>query len=228
MSKGKRAFRIIVLLIVAALVAWGTVYATRWIWTLRDADKLAAFQERIDSLGVWGFVVLLAIQYVQIVIAFIPGGPIQMVAGALFGPLLGVILCLLGTVLATATVFSLVRRFGASVISLFVDDKDITQYKFLKDAKRLEWLTVILFFIPGAPKDALTYLFALTIMPMSRFMLLATAARLPAMVTAIFAGDRIMSGQWFQAGILFVSITIIGAVGLLLHRKILKHFAKRH
>jgi uncharacterized membrane protein YdjX (TVP38/TMEM64 family) len=228
MSGGKRAFRLAVLLMVAALLALGTVHATRWVWTLRDADKLAAFQATIDSLGVWGFLLLLAIQVVQIVVAFIPGGPLQIVAGALYGPLLGMLICLVGTAMATATIFFLVRRFGAPVISLFVDVRDVTQYTFLKDAKRLEWLTVILFFIPGAPKDALTYLFALTAIPLSRFLVLSTLARLPAMVTSILAGDRIMSGQWMQSAILFFIVTVIGVAGVALRRKILRHYTKRH
>lgn len=216
------------LVIGAVIMIVVTVLAARWVMTLRDPDKLAAFQELVRSLGWGGWLLLLAIQYVQIVVAFIPGGPIQIVAGALFGPLGGLATCLLGTVLATATVFSLVSKFGHSIISLFVDKKDIANYKFLNDEKRAEFLVLLLFFIPGTPKDALTYLFALTPIALGRFMLLSTVARIPAMLTSVLAGNSIVNGQWLRALIYFSVTTLISLGGLLLHRKIMQRYHKHH
>ena len=195
-----------------------------WMMSLRSPDRLAAFQELVASLGMGGGLLLLLIQYVQIVVAFIPGGPIQIVAGALYGPWIGLFICLLGTLLATLSVFALVQRFGHRIIALFVDEKDILNYSFLQDARKLELLIAALFFIPGTPKDALTYLFALTSIPMSRFMLISTCARIPAMLTSVLAGDSIVQGRWLQAAILFLIITGISICGLLLHRKITAYF----
>ncbi|MDR2932403.1 MAG: VTT domain-containing protein [Oscillospiraceae bacterium] len=221
-----KIFKIVVFVIFALIFAAATVVATLWVFSLREPDKLAAFQDMLSSLGIWGFFVLVVIQYVQIVIAFIPGGPIQIAAGALYGPLGGLVICLGGTFLASLTVFFLVKRFGSKVISFFVDEGDITKYKFLSDSKRLELLVVILFFIPGTPKDALTYLFALTPIRTGRFMFLSIMARLPAMITSIFAGDSITNGEWTQALVLFIIITVIGALGVLVHRKVIRHFSK--
>jgi uncharacterized membrane protein YdjX (TVP38/TMEM64 family) len=226
-ERKKKNIQIAVLIAVALLVVLGTVRATLWVLELRDPNKLAAFQELIGSMGLWGYLVLLAIQYVQIVVAFIPGGPIQLAAGALCGPELGLLICVGGTVLAEATVFALVSRFGTSVISLFVDAKDIKQYKFLQNERKLESLVMILFFIPGTPKDALTYLFALTPIPMARFMVLSVVARLPAVATSIFAGDSISNGEWMRAAILFASISAIALAGLLLHKKILSKYGRK-
>lgn len=226
-EKRKRIFKIIVFALIVLLLLLGTVLATLWVLNLRDPDKLAAFQEAIGSLGPLGFFVLLLIQYIQIVIAFIPGGPIQIAAGALYGPLGGLLVCLIGTLLASATVFTLVRKLGPRVISLFVDDKDMKTYSFLQNEKRVETLVMILFFIPGTPKDALTYVFALTAIPATRFLVLATLARLPAMVTSVFAGDQVIQGNWLQAGILFAAITLVGGIGILFHRQILRHYNRK-
>jgi len=202
-----------------ALVTF-TVLGILWVLSLRSPERLEYFQQMVASLGVGGWFVLLAIQYVQIVIAFIPGGPIQIVAGALYGALGGLLVCIVGTILATATVFALVKKYGRKVIALFVEEKDILKYDFLGDAKKLEMLVLGLFFVPGTPKDALTYLFALTPIPMGRFMLLSTCARIPAVLTSVLAGDSIMRGEWLKAGIFFFAITLISAGGLLLHKKI--------
>lgn len=216
------------LIIGAAVMVGFTVAGIVWMLSLNSPDKLAAFQQSVEALGVGGWFVLLAIQYIQIVAAFIPGGPIQIVAGALYGPWGGLAVCLAGTVLAAASIFALVSRFGHKIISLFVDERDILQYRFLQDAKKLELLVIALFFIPGTPKDALTYLFALTPIPMGRFLLLSTCARVPAMLTSLFAGDSIVQGDWLRAAILFLCITCISALGLFLSGKIKRFYSKRH
>lgn len=225
--KLSRVVKIMLAIVAVALLAAGTVLAARWVLTLRDPQNLADFQELVRSLGFGGWLLLLAIQYVQIVIAFIPGGPVQIVAGALFGPLGGLAICVLGMLLATATVFSLVGRYGHKVVHLFVKDKEIKQYKFLSDTERLEKLVVILFLIPGTPKDVLTYLFALTPIPLGRFLLLSIVARIPAALTSVLAGDSIAAGDWLRALIYFIIISAISLGGLVLHRRILRFYHKK-
>lgn len=226
-DKKIRIFRTIVLVLFAAGLVAVTIWGIRWVGALRDPRNLALFQERIASLGIVGWFVLFVIQYVQIVIAFIPGGPIQVVAGALFGPWGGMITCLLGTVAATATVFAVVKRFGGRALHLFVEEQDVKKYRFLSDAKRLELLILVLFFIPGTPKDALTYLFALTPISLRRFLPLATLARIPAMLTSVLAGDSIAEGKWLRALLLFAGISAIAVGGYLLHKKVIEPHMKR-
>lgn len=209
----QKKIRIAGVAVFLALMLIVTVLASRWVLSLSDAAKLAEFQAQVASLGFGGWLLLFAIQYVQIVAAFIPGGPIQVVAGALFGAWGGLAICVGGTVLATATVFFIVSRYGHAVISIFVEEKDITSYKFLTSEKNLERLILLLFFIPGTPKDALTYLFALTRIKMSRFMLLSTLARMPAMLASLLAGDSIVDGNWRRAAILFVILSAVSAFG---------------
>lgn len=220
---GKRAALALCLVLLAA----GAFFAARWVLTLRDPQKLADFQEYVTSLGFGGWLLLLAIQYVQIVVAVIPGGPVQIVAGALFGPLGGLATCLLGMVLATVTIFQMVGRYGPKVIRLFVKEKEARQYRFLNDEKRLESLVFLLFLIPGAPKDVLTYLFALTPIPLSRFLLLSITARIPAALTSVLAGNSIIEGQWLKALVYFSITTAISLGGLMLHRKIMDVYHRK-
>lgn len=208
------------LVIGGAALALFTAAGVWWMLSLRTPDRLAAFEDLVASLGIGGWLLLLAIQYVQIVVAFIPGGPIQLVSGALYGPWGGMLLCLIGTALATVTIFPLVRRFGQRIIRLFVDDTESDRYAFLRDAKKLELLVLALYFIPGTPKDALTYLFALTPIPAGRFLLLSIMARVPGMLTSVLAGNSVMNGDYLSAGLFFVAITLLSIGGLLLHRKI--------
>lgn len=218
-DKLRRMFRGVVLALFGLGMAAATIWGIRWVLALKQPGNLELFQNQIASLGMGGWLVLFGIQYLQIVIAFVPGGPIQMIAGALFGPVGGMLLCLLGTMAATATVFALVKRFGRRILFLVVDEGDMAKYRYLSDTKRLERLALLLFFIPGTPKDALTYLFALTPMALGRFLLLTLLARTPAMLTSVLAGDSVISGEWLKAGLLFLGISAIAAGGFFLRKK---------
>jgi len=220
-KKAVKRFRITVLIIFSLLFAGATYFVTDWLLSLREPDKFAAFRDTLSSLGVWGFLLLILIQYIQIVVAFIPGGPIQIVAGILFGSLGGLAVCLTGTLLASLTVFPLVKKIGHKAIALFVNESDIQKYSFVNNSKKLEFILLLLFFIPGTPKDALTYIFALTPIKTRRFIFLSVTARLPAMVTSIFAGESVSQGEWVQAAALFAVISVVSLLGLILHRKLL-------
>lgn len=224
MQKKLKIFLAILFFAVAAVI---TFFAANWVISLRDPVKLADFQGWVASLGAGGALLLFAIQFTQVVVAFIPGGPVQIVAGALFGPLGGLAICLGGTLLATALVFYLVSRFGHSIIAVFVEEQDINKYHFLNGEKRVERLVLLLFFLPGTPKDALTYLFALTKIRLHRFMLLSTAARIPAVVTSLVAGDSIVEGRWGQALAMFIVMTAAGVIGFFLQKIFRGHFHKK-
>lgn len=195
-----------------ALGLWGMVL-------LRDPDVLAVFQERIASLGIGGWVVLLAAQYVQVLLVFVPGGPMQVVAGALYGPLGGLAVILVGIVLATATIFAIVRRYGDHVLRMFVEEETISKYKFLSAKVKLTIWVVVLFLIPGSPSSALTYIFALTPMTFWKFTFLSIIARMPGILVSVFAGDSIVQGVYWRAVLLLGGIALLGLAGIFIKSK---------
>lgn len=201
------------LIVWGTLMLGGTAFGIWWMMSLHDPDVFAMFNERIASLGIGGWLVLLGIQYIQIVLAFIPGGLIQIIAGGLFGPIGGLAVILVGIVLANATIFALVRRFGDRMLRLFVDERDVSKYRFLNGKVRLAPLVLLLFFTPGTPKDALTYIFALTPLTFWRFTFLSLTARLPGILVSVFAGDSIIQGGYRLTAILFASIALLAILG---------------
>ena len=56
----------------------------------------------------------------QIVVAFIPGEPLEIAAGYAFGAWQGTVLCLLGAAGGSIGVFLLVRTLGVRAVELFV------------------------------------------------------------------------------------------------------------
>ena len=76
------------------------------------ASDPQAFREWISGYGVWSRFLVVGMVAFQVVVAVIPGEPIEIACGYLFGIWEGTLLCLAGITLGSLLVFLLVRRFG--------------------------------------------------------------------------------------------------------------------
>lgn len=161
----------------------------------------------VQSKGLWGILVFLGLEVFQIVVAVVPGEPIQLMAGALFGPLGGLAICLAGVLLGSAFIYILVKSLGAKAISA----DTLHKYRFLQDEKKARSTLYLLFFLPGIPKDMLTYAGPFLPIKMSEFLFVCTLARVPFLLTSTVAGASLADGNlWFPS----VLGLVCGAIGL--------------
>ena len=104
------------------------------------------FQIWVDSHGIWSEFAFIAMMIFQVVIALVPGEPLEIGAGYAFGSVEGTILCLIGTMVGSVIVFLLVKRFGLKFVEIFFSSEKIKSVKFLQSEKKLNFITFIVFF----------------------------------------------------------------------------------
>ena len=155
----------------------------------------------------------------QIIIAFIPGEPLEIGAGYAFGAIEGTALCLLGALLGGTAVFLLVRRFGMKVVAVFFPEEKVRGLSFLKDEKRLNLIAYIFFLIPGTPKDVMTYMAGLTPMKLPFWVFLTLTARIPSVLTSTIGGDALGASNYTAALWVFAATALISGAGVLLYRR---------
>lgn len=151
-EKAKRIFKIIGIVLAVAAVFVLTAWAMPYILQLRDPQKRQAFADFLSSLGPWGIILLFLLQFLQIIIAVIPGEPIEIIGGVICGTLGGLLLCLAGIALGSTCVFLLVKRFGMRFVNKFVNSKAFDKLKFLHNPTKRDIFLFILFFIPVPQK----------------------------------------------------------------------------
>lgn len=215
------------LLIALGILAICAVIVMPWIKTLYDPAMRDAFTAFVESIGIWGYVLMFAIQVLQVVIAIIPGEPVELMAGVLYGGFGGLILCLTGCIAGSGMIFTLMRRLGQPVLDRIFRKKKLQEYSFLKDSRKLDAVTFILFLMPGTPKDMLTYIAGTTPMPLMRFLAISTFARIPSVVTSTYIGDSFLAGNWYTAAILLIVTLILGLTGIFCRERVMA-FCHRH
>ena len=201
---------LLILLLCLGLAVLTVKYITPLSRYLVTEEGREALCRKVESYGAFAPLVYIAFMVFQIIIAFIPGGPLELVGGMLFGALWGTVYTVLGVLIGTLTVCLLVRLFGRPLVHFFVPEEKVQKFRILQDEKRLEFWVFILFLIPGIPKDLLTYIVPLTKLHWLHFVLLATLARLPSLVGSVLVGDSLTDGRYW----LCIVICAVGAAAI--------------
>lgn len=197
---------------VIALLATGLTW---FIWKWLSAFSQEGLRDYIQSFGAAGWLVFLGLQFLQVFVALIPGELLESVAGFAFGPVAGTLLCYIGVAVAAALVFALTRRFGVKLVEVFISREKINQLRFLNTAKKRNMLIFLLFFIPGTPKDLLTYFAGLTDIKLGTFLAISLVARIPSVLSSTFGGHLLGEGRYGGAVLLYGITAAVSLAGLM-------------
>ena len=195
---------------------------------VRFAKEPELFRQWIAGLGLWGKAVYVGMCMLQVVVAIIPGEPLEICGGYAFGGVWGSILCMLGLFLGSVAVFWLVRRLGQPIVEIFFPPEKLDKLHFLKSSPKRNFLFWLIFTIPGTPKDLLCYFAGLTDLSWPSWLLIASVGRIPSIVTSTVGGDALGMQNYQFAVVTFLATLVIAGVGLLIYRQVCRrHDAHR-
>ena len=214
-KKKYKGLKIGALVVTILLLVLLTIYLFPMARNLFDEQGREVFKEEIQSSGVRGIFILLGLQGVQILLPILPGEPIEILAGMCYGAIGGTIFLLLSVFLVTALIFFIVRKLGRGFVYGVCSEEKIQKLensKMFKNPKKIEYIMLILFLIPGTPKDLLVYVAGLLPIKPLRFLIISTFARIPSIVSSTVAGSSIVEGNWKIGVVLYALIFIVVGV----------------
>jgi len=207
--------KIIGIVVLAALVFVSLIVYVRigkpMTELVKDTDRL---REWVEEKGWASRLIYMAAVCLQVLVAVIPGEPLEMAAGFAFGPIEGTLICLGGIALGSMIVFGLVRLFGVKLVEIFFDREKIDSLKILRNPKRVFLVTAALMILPGTPKDLLTYCAGLTRISWTTWLLICTVGRIPSVITSTLGGHAIAEGRYIMAIIVFSVTALFCGAGL--------------
>lgn len=216
-KKAVSAAAVLIFILFCALVGWLV-----GVPMVRMAREPETFRAWVDGYGVFGKAVFVGMVVLQVVVAFIPGEPIELAAGYAFGFWEGSLLTLAGLLLGSALVFALVKRFGVKLVEVFFDRSKIREFSFLKNPKKTRAIALILMTIPGTPKDFLSYFAGLTQLKIGEWLAIVAIGRLPSLITSTVTGAAAGSANYVLSIVMLGVTLVITAVGAVYYRRISK------
>ena len=203
----------------AGIAAVAALSVAAGVPMVRFASQPEKFRDWIASHGVWGALAFVGMVMAQILIAVIPGEPFEIAAGYAFGAWEGTLLYLLAASLGSMGVFFLVRRFGRPLVELLFPPEKLRWLRFLKTSPKRELLFLLVFMLPGTPKDLLCYFAGLTDIRIPVWLVICSLGRIPSVITSTLGGDALGERNYTVAVIVFAASLAVSAGGLwLFHR----------
>ena len=187
---------------------------------LRFASEPEKFRAWVDSNGLWSRFAYIGMVIVQVVIALIPGEPFEIAAGYAFGAFEGTVLCLIASTLGSMLVFALVRRFGVRLVQIFFSKEKLQGLRFLHASPKRDFLYLLIFMIPGTPKDLLCYFAGLTDVRFPVWLIICSLGRLPAIITSTVGGSALSTRNYWTAVAVFAGTFALSGLGLLIYNSI--------
>lgn len=200
------------------------IYLSPYFETL--LEKPDAIREIAEEKGIFAIPIFLILQILQIVIAIIPGEALEVGAGAAFGWFGGFLLSELGIVFGTGLIFFFTRKLGKRFVEIITDGKRLKRFEKLDKSPRRDRIIFLVFFIPGLPKDILTYAAAFFDIGLLKFLTITVIARIPSVISSTLAADFLINGNYITAAVIFIITAVISAFCFLLSEKILAKIEK--
>ena len=192
------------------------IYLLPVMKNLSTLDGQIEFKNRVNNSGILGILILFGLEVAQIFLIVIPGEPIEVLAGMCYGGFWGTVFIILSAFSISTIIFYLVRRFGKRFVCEFCDEKKVEKIensKLFQNPQKIEMIMLILFLVPGTPKDLLVYIAGLLPIKPSRFILISTFARFPSVISSTLAGENLANGDWKMSVIIYAAVfAIVGII----------------
>ena len=215
-KKGNVKIFKLILLIMVLLISIGIIfYLFPVMKNLSTIEGQVAFKEKVNNSGVMGLLLLFGLQVAQTFLIIVPGEPIEILSGMCYGGLWGTVFIMVSASIISIAIYFLVRKFGRKFVYDFCDEKKVEKIensKLFQNPKKIELIMLILFLIPGTPKDLLVYVAGLLPIKPLKFILISIFARFPSVITSTLAGEQLAIGDWKMSIVLYGIILIFVAI----------------
>lgn len=198
------------------------VYALPYVKLINNDSFKDSFLDYVDKLGIYGYLILILLNALQVIIAFLPGEAFEILSGISYGPYLGFLACEIGIALAATLIYYTLHPLKTkdSKIERIIKKRKI--YNIINDSKRLKVVIFFVTIIPIIPKDIIVYTIPFTDIKLKDFLIINFFARIPSIISSTFFGFSLVKGN-FHISITIFSIQLVVAIlGICFNKKIAK------
>jgi uncharacterized membrane protein YdjX (TVP38/TMEM64 family) len=172
----------------------------------------------LRDLGVAGPFVLMGLMTLAVVVSPIPSLPLDLAAGAAYGPFWGAVYVLIGAELGAIISFLIGRSLGRDVVSRWLK-RDITFCEQCSDHHFLG-LMIVARLVPIFSFDIVSYGAGLTKMSLKAFAFATLLGMIPPTFALTYLGSAVVTVQWpfILSGVLLVVIFLFLPQWIMKHR----------
>lgn len=203
---------IIKILITVGIVA--AVYLSLKYYGVTDEIRL----ENVPKIKTWvaGFGKIAPLVYIGLYLVstvfFLPGSPVTVLAGFVFGPLWGVFYASVASIISVSVAFLIARYVARDLVEGWV--KDNAQFRKIDEQVEEQGWRILMFtrLVPIFPFNLQNYAYGLTSLRFSTYVLVSAIFMLPGTTVFVQLGGAFVSGE----GNIWKTLLYLGVAGVLM------------
>jgi len=188
-------------------------------------QKLGALQDWIRSLGVLGPLAFMVV-YAVATVAALPGSALSIVAGAVFGPVLGVVTVIFAATLGASLAFLVSRYFARNSIEKWLEGNEKFRRLDELTARHGDIMVAITRLVPLFPFNLLNYGFGLTRVAFKTYVVWSFVCMLPGTILYVVGSaavaEAVREGKvpWLLVVVVALILGIIVVLGRQARKKL--------
>ena len=188
-------------------------------------EKLGALQDWIRSLGVLGPLAFMVV-YAVATVAALPGSALSIVAGAVFGPVLGVVTVIFAATLGASLAFLVSRYFARNSIEKWLEGNEKFRRLDELTARHGDIMVAITRLVPLFPFNLLNYGFGLTKVAFKTYVVWSFVCMLPGTILYVVGSaavaEAVREGKvpWILVMVVAMILGIIVVLGRQARKKL--------
>lgn len=160
----------------------------------------------ILSFGILAPIAIILLQFLQTTISIIPSQITTIVAGFIFGPILGLTYSLIGAFFGSMFVFLLARKYGKRLALKFFEKKDIIHFNLFLKQKKL-WTLFLARTTPLFPNDMISFCAGLTKIRLRNFNIVSSFGFVVQMTILTYFGSELAAGK-ISVSLIMISVLV--------------------
>ena len=186
--------------------------------TLFNTEWLRHLPELLQHYKGRAAFILAGLQILQVIICIIPGQPIQFAASYMFGILRGYLISITGAVIGAFIAFYISKILGRDAVGVLFGEEKIEDYRRKLNSGKGLMAVLLIYLIPGIPKDLTAYAAGVSNMRIRPFLLVSTIGRSPAMIGSLLFG-HFFGTKNYRAIAALAAVTVVLLIVFFIKRK---------
>lgn len=208
------AFVIIGIPILLYVFCGDTIFSKEWLNELPKALK----NNRSKALC-W----LIGLQILQVIICILPGQPIQFASSYLFGVFGGYLISICGALFGAWAAFLIAKKLGADAVEELFDRDKVEFYRKKLNSGKGYMLVLLIYLIPGIPKDLVAYVAGISEMKLRPFLVVSSIGRTPGMLGSLLMGYYMGKSNYTAIVIIAAIVAVILLICFIKRKELLEY-----
>lgn len=228
MKNRKNIIKVIIFILLAVVIL---VLNNHFGWSeyFSKTENLSFLKEVVDENFVLAFLLYIALTIIGCVVLAVPGITFAVIGGMLFGPIMGILACLIATTLGAMGAFLVGRFFLKDTVKPMLEKNKLLKKLLFSDSGRSDMVVLMITrMVPLFPYNLQNFAYGVTDINFWKYSILTFIFMLPGVSFFTIGAAGLTAGEekwkyFLTAGILAVAVTL---GGIIIQRKFLKDETK--